>query len=49
MHSKSTMRSLGSLGELIVRAPCMIFYDKDTGLVVSMFYLDNVSDVAGNR
>jgi hypothetical protein len=49
MHSKSAMRSLGSLDELIVRAPCMIFYDKDTGLLVSMLYLDNLSDVACNR
>jgi hypothetical protein len=27
----------------------MVCYDKNTGLIVSMLYLDNVSDGAGKR
>jgi hypothetical protein len=49
MHSKSKMRSLASLDELSVNVPCMVCYDKDTGLIVLMLYLDNVSDGAGTR
>jgi hypothetical protein len=49
MQPKSKMRSLASLDELSVRIPCMVCYDKNTGLIVSILYLDNVSDGASKR